>query len=90
MIELIEQVNSELPGLGIVGATVGRKSEHLFEGLRFGSGVYVAACLPSTRTAETLIQPGDVIHDLNGVPSPRSKISAAFGRITNAVSPPPC
>jgi serine protease Do len=65
--DLIDPNTSVIPRLGIFGVEIsGEIAEELGDDLRIPSGVIVAARAANTSGAETELQPGDVIHAMNG------------------------
>jgi serine protease Do len=64
---LVDPQKSLVQELGILGLDVSGKVADLIGELRVGSGVVVAA-LAAESGVDSGLQPGDVIHSLNGAP----------------------
>jgi len=64
---LVDPKNSLVPQLGILGVEVSGKIAELLDELRIESGVLVAA-MAAESGVESGLQPGDVIHRINGSP----------------------
>ncbi|HSG81123.1 MAG TPA: trypsin-like peptidase domain-containing protein, partial [Gemmatimonadota bacterium] len=57
-----------VPGLGILGVDLNPRIAAMLPGLRANTGVVVAAQAPDATAGQVGLQPGDVIHALNGQP----------------------
>lgn len=62
---LVDPKNSTVQVLGILGVEVSGKVAEMLDELRIGSGVLVAA-MAAEAGVESGLQPGDVIHSING------------------------
>ncbi|HEU0122628.1 MAG TPA: trypsin-like peptidase domain-containing protein [Bryobacteraceae bacterium] len=63
-----------VPQLGILGLTVDKRVASLLPGLREPIGVVVAALAHEPTAWTSQLEPGDVIHDINGSPIPTLEI----------------
>ena len=65
--DLMDPATSLVPKLGIFGVEINDElAEEMSDDLRVPSGVIVAALAANTLGAETELQPGDIIHGVNG------------------------
>lgn len=65
--DLVKPEKSLVRGLGILGIEINDKIASMIDSLRIDSGVIVAALAASSSVSRGL-QPGDIIHSLNGTP----------------------
>jgi len=78
---LVDPKNSMVRRLGILGVEVSGKIAQMAGDLRIGSGVLVAA-MAAESDLESGLQPGDVIHSLNGTPiETLAALRAALARL---------
>jgi serine protease Do len=68
IVDLVDAEKNIVPQLGILGLQIDEKISKLLPGLRFASGVMVAALTATTTSQGTGLQPGDVIHAFNRIP----------------------
>lgn len=68
MVDLADAEKNMVPKLGIMGLQLDEKLSQAIPGIRFASGVVVAALTATGPAAEIGLLPGDIIHSLNRLP----------------------
>ena len=66
--ELADAATSRIEPLGIFGLNFGEELRPALWNVRLGKGVIVVGQAPGFNSVDTRLQPGDLIHALNGTP----------------------